>query len=71
MYQLGISRTELLLMVCSVGILMVHEFLTEYHVSVPSFMRTRAVRWSGYYALLLWILYAGYFVPKTFIYFQF
>ena len=34
-------------------------------------MHSPMLRWAAYYALVIWIIIFGYYMPRTFIYFQF
>ncbi len=69
-YYIGLGRKDLLFLSISITTLFAVEFIAEKNISL-SWWRYRVVRWSAYWILLLWILTVGYFVPQTFIYFQF
>jgi D-alanyl-lipoteichoic acid acyltransferase DltB (MBOAT superfamily) len=68
---IGIDKKELIIIFVSVLILLWFELLAEKKITLPAFLTRRVVRWPAYYALILWMLFAGYFAAKTFIYFQF
>lgn len=70
-YTIGIGKTALAITGLSIVILFAYELSLELRLAIPKMWRYRAVRWPLYYAFILWMLFAGDFVPKTFIYFQF
>lgn len=70
-YEIGVGRTTLALMGISVLILFAYELFVELELAPPTWWRYRLLRWPLYYVFILWILFVGDFVPKTFIYFQF
>ncbi len=70
-YEIGIGKTTLAMIGVSVTILFAYELFTELRLALPAWWYRRTLRWSLYYAFIIWILFAGNFVPKTFIYFQF
>ncbi|MCX6787222.1 MAG: MBOAT family protein [Candidatus Kaiserbacteria bacterium] len=70
-YAIGISRTTLAITGISVALLFACELFKELRLDVPKLWYHRAVRWSLYYVFILWMLFAGYFAPMTFIYFKF
>ena len=45
----------------------------ERNKQVTTWLTTHslALRWSAYYALIIWVLAFGYYAQRTFIYFQF
>ncbi|TSC68819.1 MAG: putative membrane protein involved in D-alanine export [Parcubacteria group bacterium Gr01-1014_56] len=69
-YMLGIGRKALVLIFISTVFLFFVEYI-EQSGWLPKIWKYRAVRWTGYYALLMWMLLVGYFAPTAFIYFQF
>jgi len=70
-YAIGIGRTVLAIVGISVVVMFAYELFKELNFALPKFWYRRAVRWSLYYAFILWMLFAGYFAPMTFIYFKF
>jgi len=71
MYAIGIGRTTLAITGISVALLFAYELFAELRLALPKLWHRRAVRWPLYYAFILWMLFAGYFAPMTFIYFKF
>lgn len=69
-YVIGISNTQLVITLASVLILFIYELIQEMNIQIPILNR-RPVLFGLYWSFLFWILVTGYFVPKTFIYFQF
>lgn len=69
---IGISKTELAVLVLAIAFLLAYEF-SEQHAQNRMVARLQRVspRWTLDYSVIAWILLAGYLVPKTFIYFQF
>lgn len=70
-YEIGIGRKTLLIAGISIAIMFIYELFQELPISLPKIFDSRIMRWSLYYAFILWILFAGLFAPMTFIYFQF
>ncbi len=70
-YQIGIGRGTLFVVALSILALLAYDLYKELQPTLPTFLRRRLVRWTLYYVLVLWIIFAGHFAPKTFIYFQF
>ena len=70
-YILGISKRELAIILVSVAGMIAYEYFHDAKMALPAWLNRRPLRWSLYYAFVLWILFSGYFVSKTFIYFQF
>jgi len=70
-YILGISKKELAIIAVSIAGMIAYEYLHDAKISFPAWLNRRPLRWSLYYTFILWILFSGYFVSKTFIYFQF
>ncbi len=70
-YSLGIGRTDLIYIALSTVLLIVVDYYAYASIPLPKIVERRTVRWSAYYVFALWFLIAGYFVPQTFIYFQF
>lgn len=70
-YALGIGRKTFIIAAASVVALLIYEYIVEMKVRLPAWCYSRAARWSLLYTCIIWILLAGLFVPKTFIYFQF
>lgn len=70
-YAIGISRTTLAIASISVALLFAYELFRELNLAPPKLWYHRAVRWPLYYVFILWMLFAGYFAPMTFIYFKF
>lgn len=70
-YEIGIGKTTLAIIGVSVLAMFAYELFIELRIPLPKFWRYRALRWPFYYAFIMWILFTGDFMPKTFIYFQF
>ena len=70
-YVIGVSKTEYVEIFISLAILFAYEFIEAFNIKLPALFSKRWVRWPLYYSFLLWILIAGNFVPKAFIYFKF
>jgi len=71
MYAIGIGRTTFAITGISVAIMFAYELFRELNLTVPKFWYHRSVRCPLYYVFILWMLFAGYFAPMTFIYFKF
>ena len=70
-YSLGIGRRDLFFACVSFVFLLIVDYVIYNRITLPSILYRRSVRWVCYYAFFFWFLAAGYFVPQTFIYFQF
>lgn len=70
-YEIGIGKKTLVIAAVSAVILFLYELFQELRITPLKIWNYRVVRWSSYYAFLLWMLFAGLFAPMTFIYFQF
>ncbi len=69
-YYLGIGRKDVLLLGISILVLFIVEYFIEKNITFRAWSY-RSVRWLMYWTLVMWILLNGYFIPHTFIYFQF
>ena len=70
-YVIGVSNKQFLTILFSIAIMLGYELLESGSIPRPALLNKTPVVIGLYYSLIVWILVAGYFVPKTFIYFQF
>ena len=70
-YVIGVSNKQFLTILFSIAIMLGYELLESGSIPRPALLQKTPVVIGLYYSLIVWILLAGYFVPKTFIYFQF
>src|SRR3989338_2151336 len=69
---LGVSKTTLLMLVASIALLLCIYFVRERSWWKRLLaIKPAALRWSLYYAFILWLLIFGVFTQQDFIYFQF
>jgi hypothetical protein len=67
-----IAEARLLLVPLSAIFMVFGEYI-EHRAHINTWLAAHSIwlRWTAYYALILWILVFGYFSGRTFIYFQF
>jgi D-alanyl-lipoteichoic acid acyltransferase DltB (MBOAT superfamily) len=68
---IGIGRGALIGLDVSILLLLTVDYIAYANVALPRAWSHRSVRWIAYYGFLVWFLLVGYFVPQTYIYFQF
>jgi hypothetical protein len=68
----GLAKYRLAVLPVSCLVMLLGEYFErEKNITAWLAMRPTWVRWGAYYAIIVWILFFGYFSQQTFIYFQF
>lgn len=71
-FAMRVTKEDFLVLVTAVMLLLVAEIYLESRKSLKFFnSMPRPLRWSCYYALMIFIIFGGYFGESAFLYFQF